>query len=78
MGNVFSSVTISLLLVTGVAAFFSVLPLEGPVLSIGLPFLAISSGLLAVSTIAGRVNFSQGIMYLFFYFLFAAKLFGIL
>jgi cation:H+ antiporter len=74
MGNVYSAVTINLLLVAGVSALFATLPLVGPILTIGLPFLAASSLMLAVSSISHRINFGEGMMFLFFYFLFFVKL----
>ena len=77
MGNVFSFVTINLLLVTGAAALFLTLPLDGGVLNIGVPFLIGSAAILAVSSISHRINFGEGIMYLFLYLLFFIKLFGL-
>lgn len=77
MGNVFSAVTINLLLVTGIAGLFAGLPVKEAVLTIGLPFLIVSAGLLVVSTMSRRINLSEGVMYLFLYFLFFVKLLGL-
>ena len=77
MGNVFSIATINLLMVAGVGALFMTLPVDGVVLTVGLPFLAASSILITVSAISRRINFGEGIMYLFFYLLFFVKLLDI-
>jgi len=77
LGNIFAATTANLLLVTGVAAMFAPLPLDGATLIVGLPFFVASTGLLLVSAFSGKVNFGQGLMYLFLYFLFFVKLFGL-
>ncbi len=77
MGNVFSFVTINLLLVTGAAALFMALPVKNEVMEIGLPFLVGSAAILTVSSISHSINFGEGIMYLFLYLLFFVKLFGL-
>ncbi|UMX47966.1 MAG: hypothetical protein L7H18_00260 [Candidatus Nealsonbacteria bacterium DGGOD1a] len=77
LGNVFASNTVNLLLVCGVAAMFLPLPFEGAALTVGLPFLAISVGLLIISSFSRKINFGEGIMFLFLYFLFIVKIFNL-
>jgi cation:H+ antiporter len=74
MGNVFSVVTINLLLTVGIASLLKPLELGGTILNFGLPFLAVCAVLLTISTRSRRINFSEGVMYLFLYFLFFVKL----
>ena len=76
LGNVFASTTVNLLLVAGIGALFSPLPLGQEVLELGLPFLAAAVGLLTVSLFSRKINAGEGMMCLFIYFLFLAKLFN--
>lgn len=77
LGNVFASTTVNLLLVCGISALFSPLPLGREVLNIGLPFFAAAAGLLTVSAFSRKINNGQGMMFLFLYFLFLAKVFNL-
>ncbi len=77
LGNIFAATTANLLLVCGLAALFTPLPLDGVTRLVGLPFLAVSAGLLVVSAFAKKIGFGQGMMFLFLYFLFFVKLFNL-
>lgn len=77
MGNVFSGVAVNVLLVTGVAAMFSPLPVGGAAAEVGLPFFAAAAALLTVSGFSRKISSGQGWLYLFLYLLFWAKLFQI-
>jgi len=74
MGNVFASTTVNLLLVAGIAAMFSPLPVDVAVLEVALPFFIAAGVLLTVSAFSRKINAGQGWLYLFFYLLFLAKL----
>lgn len=77
LGNIFASNAINLMVVCGIAALFAPLPAKGLELTIGLPFLAASAGLLIISSFSRKINFGEGIMFLFLYLLFFVKLFGL-
>jgi cation:H+ antiporter len=77
MGNVFAAVTINLLLVCGISALFMPLPIDSAILTVGMPFLAVSAGLLVISSFSRKINFGEGLVYLFLYFLFFVKLFNL-
>jgi cation:H+ antiporter len=77
LGNVFSGVAVNLLLVAGIAAMFSPLPVDAAVLDISLPFLAAAAALLTVSGFSRKINSEQGWLYVLLYALFLSKLFAI-
>ena len=77
MGNVFSGTAVNVLLVTGVAAMFSPLPVGASAAAVGLPFFAAAVALLTVSGFSRKISSGQGWLYLFLYLLFWAKLFQI-
>lgn len=77
LGNVFAGTIVNLFLVCGISAMFSPLPLGREALDFGLPFLLAAAGVLTVSAFSRKINAGQGLMYLFLYFLFLAKVFNL-
>lgn len=77
LGNVFSATAVSVLLVAGVCAMISPLPVGVETAAIGLPFFAASAALLTVSGFSRKINFGQGWLYLLLYCLFLSKLFNL-
>jgi len=77
MGNVFSATAVNVLLVVGVAAMFSPLPVGASVATVGLPFFAGAVALLTVSGFSRKISSGQGWLYLFLYLLFLAKIFQV-
>lgn len=77
LGNVLGSSMANLLVVSGVCAMISPLIFNAEIFNTGLPFLLASAVLFVISGISRRINFWEGVMYLFVYFVFIVKLFGI-
>ena len=77
LGNVFAGTTANILLVAGIAALFGDLPLGAEALDLGLPFLVAAAGVLTVSSFSRKINAGEGMIYLFLYLLFLAKLFNL-
>jgi len=77
LGNIYGSSLVNLLVVSGVCAMFAPLRLDNLTMSVGLPFLFAASLIFAVSGIPKRIHFWEGIMYLFIYFVFIVKIFGL-
>jgi cation:H+ antiporter len=77
LGNVFGSNVFNFMLVAGLPALISDLPLDNLTFSIGLPFLASATLIFVISTISKRIHIWEGIMYLLIYAVFIIKLAGI-
>ncbi|WMJ72174.1 calcium/sodium antiporter [Cytophagaceae bacterium ABcell3] len=73
IGNLAGSCIFNAFAVMGIASLFETLPIEGNIVTIGIPFTVFSS-LLFFFTIRDKViNRFEGILYLVFYVLFLAK-----
>ncbi len=73
-GNVFGSNVFNILMLTGILGMFSNLPVSPVMISIGLPFLAITTLIFYVSATAKRIYIWEGLMFLAFYSLFVLKI----
>ena len=76
-GNVFGSNVFNILMLTGILGLFSDLVVDEKMLSIGLPFLAITTLIFYVSATAKRIYIWEGLMFLAFYILFVFKVIGL-
>jgi len=77
LGNIFGSNAFNLLMVVGLPALFSNIPLDTQTFLIGLPFLLISSVLFIISGISQRMYIWEGLMYILVYIFFIGKLFNL-
>lgn len=77
LGNVFGSNVFNVLVVVGIPGLFKTLPLDSQTLSLGLPFLVLSTVLFVISGVSSRIHIQEGILYLLLYILFTVKLFGL-
>lgn len=77
LGNVFGSNIFNALVVVGIPGLFMNLPLSEKTLSIGVPFMILSTGLFVISGISKRVHPQEGWMYLMMYIIFNAKMFDL-
>jgi cation:H+ antiporter len=76
-GNVFGSNVFNMLMLVGTIGIFSSLPVDPDTLSIGLPFLAITTFIFFVSVTSRKIYVWEGLMFLIFYAFFILKLFGL-
>lgn len=76
-GNVFGSNVFNILMLTGILGLFSDLEVSPEMISIGLPFLAITTLIFYVSATAKRIYIWEGLMFLLFYALFVLKVIGL-
>ncbi len=77
LGNIFGSNIFNILMVVGIPALFSRLPLDTPTLAIGVPALAAVTAVFVISGISRRIYIWEGGFYLLIYVLFIGKLFGL-
>lgn len=77
-GNVFGSNVFNMLMITGIAGLFANLKVDEVTLSLGLPFLAITTLIFYVSAATKKIYIWEGLMFLLFYILFSLKIFGII
>jgi cation:H+ antiporter len=77
LGNIFGSNIFNVLVVVGLPGIFSDLPIDDKTLMIGLPVLIVSTLLFVISGISRRIHVQEGALYLLFYVIFTAKLFGL-
>ena len=74
LGNVFGSNIFDALLVGGLPALISTLPVDNISLNIGIPFLIVTTFMLVISGISQRIHIWEGAMYVLIYILFIVKL----
>ena len=77
LGNVFGSNVFDALLVGGLPALISTLPIDSVSFYIGIPFLIVTTFMLVISGISQRIYIWEGAMYVLLYVLFVAKLFNL-
>lgn len=78
VGNVLGSNTFNLLLIAGVPAMFTQLPINPETFLIGLPFLVIATFIAIFVIFDNRIRKWEGIAMLFFYIVFIAKIIHIM
>lgn len=76
-GNVFGSNVFNILMLTGILGLFSDLEVDETMLSIGLPFLAVTTIIFYVSAMSKRIYIWEGLIFLAFYALFVLKVIGL-
>ena len=76
VGNIFGSNAFNALMVVGIPGVFTALPIGGIALMIGVPVMALATLLFVISGISRTLYQWEGMMFLIFYALFIAKLFG--
>jgi len=77
LGNVFGSNVFDALLVGGLPALISTLPIDSVSFYIGIPFLIVTTFMLVISGISQKIYIWEGAMYVLLYVLFVAKLFNL-
>lgn len=77
LGNIFGSNAFNLMVVVGLPALFTRIPLDAQTFTVGLPFLIIATVLFIISGISQRMYLWEGAMYLMIYIFFIGKLFSI-
>jgi len=77
LGNVFGSNIFDALLVGGLPALISTLPVDSVSFYVGIPFLIATTFMLAISGISRKIYIWEGAMYVLLYVLFVAKLFNL-
>lgn len=77
LGNIFGSNAFNLLMVVGVPALFTRLPLDSQTFVIGVPVLIVVTILFIISGISQRMYLWEGAMYLMIYIFFIGKLFAL-
>jgi len=77
LGNIFGSNAFNLMMVVGLPALFTNIPLDTQTFSIGLPFLIIATFLFIISGISSKMYLWEGAMYIMIYIFFIGKLFAI-
>jgi cation:H+ antiporter len=75
LGNIFGSNVFNVLAVVGIPGLFGTLTVDAKTLTLGIPVLIIATVLFIFSGISKRIHVQEGILYVFIYFLFIAKLF---
>lgn len=78
IGNVLGANMFDLLVVMGIPALMSSLTISKGTLSIGVPFLILSTVIFTISTIFPNISRAEGAMYLLIYAAFIGKLFAII
>ncbi len=77
LGNIFGANIFNLLVVVGLPALVSFIPLGPQTFSIGLPMLAVAVFLFVIVGISKQIHLWEGSFFLFIYVVFIAKLFGL-
>jgi cation:H+ antiporter len=77
LGNIFGSNVFNLMVVVGLPALFTHIPLDTATYAIGLPFLIIATVLFTISGISQRMYVWEGSMYIIVYVFFIGKLFSL-
>lgn len=77
LGNIFGSNVFNVLVVTALPGLIKTLFVDNLTLTIGFPFMAISTLLLVISGITRRISIWEGSMFLIIYILFVIKLFAL-
>lgn len=77
LGNIFGSNVFNVLVVTALPGLIKTLFVDNLTLTIGFPFMAISTLLLVISGISRRISTWEGSMFLIIYILFVIKLFAL-
>lgn len=77
IGNIFGSNAFNLLVVIGIPALFTNLPIDEKTLSLGLLFLVVSTFLFIISGISRKIHRWEGAFFILIYIVFIAKLFGL-
>jgi len=75
LGNVFGSNVFNVLVVVGLPGIFSTLTLDEKTFALGIPMLIITTILFVFSGISRKIHVQEGVLYIFLYILFTAKLF---
>lgn len=78
VGNIFGSNAFNALMVVGIPGLFTVLPVAGATLAIGVPVMALATFLFIISGISKTIYQWEGMMFLLLYLLFITKLFGVM
>lgn len=73
-GNIFGSNVFNMLMITGVVGLFSDLKVEDSMINVGLPFLAITTLIFYVSSMAKRIYIWEGLLFILFYAFFTLKI----
>jgi cation:H+ antiporter len=74
IGNIFGSNVFNGTLILGISALIKPLIIDHLTLTIGLPFLIVSTLIFVISGISRRIHIWEGLMYVLIYLLFVAKL----
>jgi len=77
LGNVFGSNIFDALLVGGLPALISTLPVDDVSFYVGIPFLIATTFMLVISGISQKIYIWEGAMYVLLYVLFVAQLFNL-
>jgi len=75
LGNIFGSNVFNVLAVVGIPGLFGTLIVDAKTIAVGIPVLVVVTVLFIFSGISKRIHVQEGILYLFLYLLFIAKLF---
>jgi cation:H+ antiporter len=78
LGNIFGSNIFNGLVVLGVPALFTALPVDEKTLFIGVPLMAAATLLFVISGISKRIHLWEGTFFLLLYAFFTLKLFAVL
>ncbi len=73
-GNIFGSNVFNMLMMTGIIGLFSDLKVDETMIKIGLPFLAITTLIFYVSSMAKRIYIWEGLLFILFYAFFTLKI----
>ena len=77
LGNVFGSNIFNSFMVIGIPGLFTVIKLDSPTFSIGLPVMIISTVLFIISGMSKKIHKWKGLFFIFFYILFIGKILNI-
>ncbi|MBP6925502.1 MAG: calcium/sodium antiporter [Candidatus Pacebacteria bacterium] len=78
IGNIFGSNVFNVLVVAGIPALFTNLPIDPKTLTLGLPFLIIATVMFVISGISRNLYHWEGFFFILIYLVFIGKLFGFL
>ncbi len=77
-GNIFGSNVFNMLMIAGSIGIFTNLSVDEKTLSVGIPFLAVSTFIFLVSVLSQKIYIWEGLMFILFYAFFLFKIFGII
>lgn len=76
VGNIFGSNIFNMTMVVGIPGLITSLPVDGPTMTIALPFMVIATLLFVLGGISKKIYIWEGAMFLILYLVFIGKLFG--